>query len=293
MRRRIACPKTLWLIDTIIDGSNAQETVEVYFPGDDLFTPSSRRRGLPIGNLTSQWFGNIHLDPLDHYVKEVLRAPYLRYVDDFALFADDPKVLAEWQSHIGQFLARRRLLLHPRKTLIQPTTEASEFLGYVLLSDGRRRLPEANVRRFRNRLRGLRDRWRAGTVASEEVQQRVSAWIAHAGHADTWRLRHALFCGGWFDPLQEPDLPPDGRVLRGGSWNNNPGNLRAANRNHNSPGNRNDNNGFRLASTPSCAGAPAVMAVGGVPEGVHGDHDECSTPAPPWPVVGVAEPVSG
>lgn len=54
------------------------------------------------------------------------------------------------------------------------------FLGFDLHVDGRRRLPEENVRRFRNRLRGLRDRWRAETVTGMEVAQRVEVWIAHA-----------------------------------------------------------------------------------------------------------------
>ena len=58
-RRRIACPQTLALMDTIVDGSNPQEAVNLYFPGDDLFAPQARRRGLPNGNLTSQWFANI------------------------------------------------------------------------------------------------------------------------------------------------------------------------------------------------------------------------------------------
>jgi RNA-directed DNA polymerase len=161
LRRRIACQRTLWLTDTIIDGSNPQEPVNLYYPGDDLLTPFERRRGLPIGNLTSQLFANIHLDGLDHFVKEVLRAKgYLRYVDDFALFHDDAGQLAAWRERIGAYLAQRRLSLHPHKTGIQPCAEPAEFLGFVLLPDGRRRLPEDNVRRFRNRLRGLRDRWR-------------------------------------------------------------------------------------------------------------------------------------
>jgi RNA-directed DNA polymerase len=65
---------------------------------------------------------------------------------------------------------------------------------------GRRRLPEDNVARFRNRLRGLCDRWRAGTVARGEVEAKVGAWIAHAEHADTWRVRRTLFWGGRFEP---------------------------------------------------------------------------------------------
>ena len=207
LRRRIACPDTLWLLDAIVDGSNPQEPVNLHYPGDDLLTPLNRRRGLPIGNLTSQFFANVFLDGLDHYVTEVLRAPYLRYVDDFALFHDDPTVLAGWRDAIGRWLARRRLSLHPRKTVILPTRQKVPFLGYVLHPRGRS-MPEASVRRFRNRLRGLRDRWRAGTIGREAIEAHIQAWIAHASHADTWRLRHAIFRGGWFDPAPKPACPP-------------------------------------------------------------------------------------
>jgi len=207
LRRRLRCERTLTLCDAIIDHSNPQEPVELYFPGDDLFAPMSRRRGLPIGNLTSQFFQNVYLDPLDHFITERLRVgAYLRYVDDFALFADGVDELAACQERIARFLEGRRLVLHPRKTLIQPTAEPATFLGYELLPD-RRRLPEDNVRRFRNKLRGLRDRWRTRSVGRDEVERRVGAWMAHAAHADSWRLRRAIFAGGWFEPAG-PGRPP-------------------------------------------------------------------------------------
>ena len=216
IRRRIGCERTLRLVDAVIDGSNPQEPVHRYYPGDDLFTPFERRRGLPIGNLTSQLFANVHLDGLDHFVKEALRAPgYLRYVDDFALFHDDPSVLAEWRGRIETRLTRRRLSLHPRKTYVAETAQPSTFLGYVLPPDGRRRLPEDNVRRFRNRLRGMRDRVRAGVMTREEAQARVASWVAHARHANTRRLRRKLLRGGPFDPAARrlsghPAAPPGG-----------------------------------------------------------------------------------
>ena len=105
-RRRIACERTLALMDAIVDGSNPQEPVDLHFVGDDLFEPYRRRRGLPVGNLTSQFFANLYLSRFDHWVTEVLRAPsvsgglsvgpgYVRYVDDFALFHDD---VAYWQN---------------------------------------------------------------------------------------------------------------------------------------------------------------------------------------------------
>lgn len=211
-RRRIACEPTLALMDTIVDASNTQEPVELHFPGDDLFEPYRRRRGLPIGNLTSQFFANLYLDRFDHWVSEKLGAPYVRYVDDFAVFHDDPAVLTEWRALIERYLEGRRLKLHPRKTVILPTTEPTAFLGFELLAGprqhagnkagrGQRRLPEDNVLRFRNRLRGLRDRWRAGTVSRADIEARIGAWIAHADHADTFRLRRAIFVEGWFEPV--------------------------------------------------------------------------------------------
>jgi len=204
LRRRIACERTLWLADAIIDGSNPQEPVHIHYPGDELLTPVQRWRGLPIGNLTSQLFANIYLDGFDHFCTEVLRARgYLRYVDDFALFHDDQFVLDDWRQRIAVYLAGRRLSLHPRKTMIRATAEPAIFLGYVLSPWGRR-LPDQNVRRFRNRWRGLRDRIRAGTIGEDEAAKRIRSWIAHAEHADTWRLRHALFRGGPFDPDRDP-----------------------------------------------------------------------------------------
>ena len=208
LRRRIACERTLWLADRIIDGSNPQEAVTLYYPGDHLFTPFQRRRGLPIGNLTSQFFANLYLNGLDHFCKEVLRAKgYLRYVDDFALFHDEREQLEVWRQRIAEYLEGRRLRLHPRKTLVLDTAQPAPFLGLILLPGGYRRLPEDNVRRFRNRLRGLRDRWRAGTVERAEVIQRVRAWIAHAEHADTWRLRQAIFRAVRLGSARKPDRP--------------------------------------------------------------------------------------
>lgn len=224
LRRRLACPRTLALADRIIDGSNSQEPVFLHYPGDDLFTPVERRRGLPIGNLTSQFFANVYLDGLDHFCKEVLRATgYLRYVDDFVLFQDDPAQLEAWRYRIAHFLEGRRLRLHPRKTRIVDTGDPAEFLGFVLLAGGWRRLPEGNVRRFRNRLRGLRDRWGHGRVTREDVDRRVGAWVAHAEHAHTWRLRHAIFRDGWFGLSREPDRPPEYACCGAAPGTTNPG----------------------------------------------------------------------
>ncbi len=207
LRRRISCAKTLWLMDAIIDSSNPQEPVHIHYEGDDLFAPYLRKRGLPIGNLTSQFFANLYLDGMDHFVKEVLKAKgYVRYVDDFALFHDDPVVLENWRHRLEIYLSKRRLTLHPRKTFVVETSKPAQFLGYVMHS-GWRTLPDENVTRFKRKLRGLRDRWKVGSIEIEEVQRRINSWIAHAGHAHTWRLRHAMFRPGLFDLVRKPDEP--------------------------------------------------------------------------------------
>jgi retron-type reverse transcriptase len=195
-RRHVACARTLALMDTIIDGSNSQEPVNLHFSGDDLFAPLARRRGLPIGNLTSQFSANLYLNPLDHFCSEVLRAPYLRYVDDFALFHDDPAVLAEWRERIAQFLDRRRLRLHPRKTVIHPTSAPAEFLGFVLHTNGKRALPEANVKAFKGRLRGMIAAVGAGSLRRADAEARIASWASHADHAHTRALKRAILGRG-------------------------------------------------------------------------------------------------
>lgn len=191
-RRRIKCVKTLALMDVIVDGSNLQEPVEIHFPGDDLLTPFERRRGLPIGNLMSQFSANLYMNPLDHFATEVLRAPYLRYVDDFALFHDDLTVLELWRSEIESFLVGRRLKLHPRKTHMTDTTAPSQFLGFTLHRNGKRSLPDESIDRFKRRMRVLRNKIKVGSISVEDAQIKVDAWIAHSQHGHARGLNRAL-----------------------------------------------------------------------------------------------------
>ena len=89
-RRLIKDKSVLWLMDMIVDYSNEQESTVSWFEGDDLFSPLERRHGLPIGNLTSQWFANWMLNDLDHYVSSHLGVgSYVRYCDDFILLHNE------------------------------------------------------------------------------------------------------------------------------------------------------------------------------------------------------------
>ncbi|MBS1787613.1 MAG: RNA-directed DNA polymerase [Acidobacteria bacterium] len=193
IRRKIKCADTLWLIETNIDASNEQEQVTHFFSGDDLFTPSERRRGLPIGNLTSQFFANIYLNDLDHFVKERLRVEkYVRYVDDFALFGDDYRQLAEARAAIEERLAALRLKIHPVKSQLFETRRGANFVGFRILPD-RIRVRNENLRRSRRRLKKLQDDYRSGRFGLDRITQSVRSWVAHLEHGDTFRLRQQVF----------------------------------------------------------------------------------------------------
>ncbi|WP_413174485.1 reverse transcriptase domain-containing protein [Anabaena azotica] len=192
LRRKLKCQETLWLADIIIDNSNEQETILNHFPGDDLFTPLQRRRGLPIGNLTSQFFANIYLNGFDHFVKEDLRAKkYVRYVDDFALFADDKEFLADARKAIENYLARLRLKIHPVKSQLFATFKGANFLGFRVLPD-RIRVRTENLRRAKRRLRQIQQDYTQGKIGDKEITQSIQSWFAHLEHGDTWQLRQQI-----------------------------------------------------------------------------------------------------
>ncbi|MBM3727546.1 MAG: RNA-dependent DNA polymerase [Acidobacteria bacterium] len=193
LARVVKCKPTLALAGRIIDASNPQEESSVYFPGDDLFTPLERRRGLPIGNQTSQFFANVYLNALDHFVLRELRpALYLRYVDDFVLFGDCRDFLNAMLRRIEEFLDGLRLRPHPRKSRVYRCADGLTFLGWRLFP-GRTRLKRANVVRMRRRLHEIRAKFHEGALDFAQVRQRVQSWLGHARHGDTLALRRAIF----------------------------------------------------------------------------------------------------
>ncbi len=192
LERRIRDERVLGLAKLILDHSNPQPPANFYFPGDDLFTPFERRRGLPIGNLTSQFWANVYLDGFDHFFKDGLGAPgYIRYVDDFLVFADDKTLLRRWLEEARRKLEELRLLLNERKSRIYPVAESIPFLGFRVFPSHRRLLPKS-VKRACRRLKRLGVEHMNGEIGMEEVKECVTAWIAHAAHGDTHGLRRSL-----------------------------------------------------------------------------------------------------
>ncbi len=194
LARTIADADVLWLIEHLLAsgaGVLESEYQMVYFPGDDLFA-ALRPRGLPVGNLTSQFWANVYLNELDQFVKRLLRSrAYVRYVDDFLLFANTKRQLWEWKKAIVDRLSDLRLTLHERSSTVYPTSAGIPFLGFRIYPTCRR-LKRRNGVAFARRLRGLYRAYAHGEIDIRDLRQRVQGWVAHARHGDTFGLRRAL-----------------------------------------------------------------------------------------------------
>jgi RNA-directed DNA polymerase len=145
--------------------------------------------GLPIGNLTSQFFANILLDVLDQFVKHVLKVKhYVRYVDDMVLLSNDPAQLEVWRKAIEAFLpARLGLALNPRKTVCQRVDNGVDFCGHVI------RPWRTQMRRctLENALRRIRD-MDAGEVFASANSYFGLAGQSLASHGDRARIACAV-----------------------------------------------------------------------------------------------------
>jgi retron-type reverse transcriptase len=191
LARTIGDERVMNLIRRILasgQGIQDKEYEMVYFPADDLFA-AARRRGLPIGNLTSQHWANVYLNELDQAAKRVFKChAYLRYVDDILLFADDKAALHTWRAEIIRFLQRLRLTLHENTAQPRPVETGIPFLGFIVFPD-HRRLKRANGYAFQRRYKWMLARYQKGEMTLTDLNQRVQSWVNHARYGDTWRLR--------------------------------------------------------------------------------------------------------
>lgn len=192
--RRIPDAEIRWLIGLILEsgrGILAEEYAMQYFPGDDLFAVN-RPRGLPIGNLTSQFWANCYLNEFDKFVtRELGCRAYLRYVDDFLLFADDKKTLWDWRRRLIDRLDRLRLELHEEQAIVRPTTEGVRFLGFIVFPTHRLLVRRSGLH-YRQHLRQLVMLYHQHRISLDEVTASIQGWINHARYGNTWGLRRAV-----------------------------------------------------------------------------------------------------
>ncbi len=175
IKKRISCPRTIWLIKRIL---KSQQT---NCKGIRL----EQGRGLPIGNLTSQLFANIYLHELDEFIKHKLRVKfYIRYVDDFIIVNKNRRYLALLVEPIENFLKEYlKLDLHPVKRKIFSSRSGIDFLGYFIR-------PYYKIIRFGNLKRFLRrvNRYIRTGKWQEKKEKSLAAWMGYAGQGNSFNL---------------------------------------------------------------------------------------------------------
>lgn len=141
IRNRCRNEEILWLAETIVfhepqkDYLRKSPVRRMYkVPLQKSLFGVEKNKGIPIGNLTSQFFGNVYLNGLDQYVKHCLKCKYyLRYVDDMVLLAEDTETLRRWMKNIEAYLKENlELELNPARTVLRPIRNGCDFLGYVV-----------------------------------------------------------------------------------------------------------------------------------------------------------------
>lgn len=150
-------------------------------------------KGMPLGNLTSQFFANVYLNELDMFVKHQLKAKYyLRYVDDFVIFHENRNTLQEYKEKINLFLKRNLLLdLHPQKSMIKPLARGLDFVGYrifhyyVLLR-------KRNLRKIEQKLKEMEELYKNQTISRETVEQTLNGWFGYMNGSNTHNLQQKI-----------------------------------------------------------------------------------------------------
>ncbi len=193
LRQKTEDVDVIWLCDQIL-ASGVEVLREVYemdwFPGDDLFA-INRSRGLPIGNLTSQFWANVYLNPFDHFIKRKLGCPaYLRYVDDFLLFATDKAFLWRWKAAVVARLAKFRLTIHPGAHP-RPVKEGFPFLGFQVFPQ-KRRLKRRKGIYYQRKYRAMLIEYSHGELELDRLTASVQGWINFVGYGNTVGLRKAV-----------------------------------------------------------------------------------------------------
>lgn len=152
----------------------------------------TRGKGLPIGNLTSQYFANHYLSVADHYMKQEVGVPGLvRYMDDILLFSNDRKELRGYVSRLKEYVEKElRLTIHD--PVINRTCHGIPFLGYVVYGK-ELRLNQRSRKRFRQRMGDLEKDLAMGMISDKEYAMRASCLFAFIDKAEAADFRYRVF----------------------------------------------------------------------------------------------------
>lgn len=178
----------LWLLEEIIGSFYSELTKNPCFP-----------KGMPIGNLTSQLFANIYLDPFDQFLKNKLKiSAYVRYADDFVILSPDRLYLVNLLPKIKKFLRYKlKLSLHSQKIIIRDYYLGVDFLGYLIF-------PHFVLPRTKTKKRMFRKVYKRVQLVKkqklplESLNQAVQSYLGYLSHTNAFKLSQELKNQVWF-----------------------------------------------------------------------------------------------
>lgn len=157
-------------------------------PQHKRLTAQPATLGLPIGNLSSQFFANVYLDALDQFAKHRLRAKhYVRYVDDFVFLHESPQQPNEWLAKVQAFLPSLGARLNPSKTILQPVDRGVDFVGHVIK-------PWRRTTRKRSLAQALK---RTAETPAEDLRETANSYfglLSQATHSEKDRQHLPGWC---------------------------------------------------------------------------------------------------
>ena len=187
LKRKIKDPDTMWLVENIVLS---------YISGkSDIF----HKRGVPIGNLTSQLFANVYMNEFDQFMKHELRVKHFaRYTDDFVVVSSDKVYLENLILKISKFLdVKLGLNLHPNKVEILPYSKGIDFLGYIIFPRHtliRKRTGKRILWKFKNKI----ELYQQKVIEKESVEASLNSYLGVLSHANAYNLSIELKNYFWF-----------------------------------------------------------------------------------------------
>ena len=169
IKEKITDEKVIWLIERILN-NNVPDNLN--------------GKGMPLGNLTSQFLANVYLNELDKFVKHELRAKfYVRYVDDFVLLNSSKEQLL--RGGINDFLIKNlKIELHKEKTKIISLSKGIDFVGFRNIYYFKL-LRKRNIKNMFFKV----NKYKNGELGKEKMLESFQGWNAYAKWADAYRLR--------------------------------------------------------------------------------------------------------
>ncbi|MCD4666542.1 helix-turn-helix domain-containing protein [archaeon] len=164
-----------------------------------------KNKGMPLGNLTSQFFANVYLNELDQFIKHKLKVKYyIRYVDDFVILDSSAKKLEEYKEKINEFLTEKLdIKLHEDKSRILKLSKGINFLG-LRIFPRHKLITRKNLEKFERNFKKLKLLYKEGIISHEKITEIFEGWLAYISNADTYKYRNYLMNNfdKWF-PLKE------------------------------------------------------------------------------------------